>query len=147
MEKSVFCNTHEPMHKQVLAFQEPCFIISLFSAGFIGFLFLFGCLLGFCFFFFFFFFSKKGMSWTCYLCWYTDMKSWPWNAVTASVIRRSLCNSRGEAWSVKIEIMPVALFCLTQSYISMHLCGTYSCNEPELLSAKTYTCKAGLYPF
>lgn len=38
MEKSVFCNTLEPMHKQVLDFQAPCFIISLFSAEFIGFL-------------------------------------------------------------------------------------------------------------
>lgn len=54
MEKSVFCNTHEPMHKQVLAFQGPCFIVYLFTAEFIGFLFLLGCLLGFCFFFFFF---------------------------------------------------------------------------------------------
>lgn len=57
MEKSVFCNTLEPMHKQVLDFQAPCFIISLFSAEFIGFLlmvFVWLCV-GFLLLFFFFF--------------------------------------------------------------------------------------------
>lgn len=56
----MFCNTLEPMHKQVLDFQAPCFIISLFSAEFIGFLLMVFVWLCVGFLLLFFFFQRMG---------------------------------------------------------------------------------------